>query len=101
MITNIQLNYYHYYQTVKMYRSLKYTRARENKKKDRKIEELCTRVFVLLCFGYCVINTFMLRIIFNVYYFGKSELWNLELVMAYLSFNLQPDDRQGRILGSL
>ena len=46
-------------------------RARENKKRDKKIEELCTKVFVLLCFGYCLINTFMLRLVYFVYHHSK------------------------------
>ena len=74
------------------------TRARENRKKDRKIEELCTKVFLLLCFGYCFINTFMLRVIFNVYYFGKSEFWNFGIVFAFFGFIYSWVNFKGKLL---
>ena len=57
-------------------------RARENKKRDKKIEELCTKVFVLLCFGYCLINTFMLRLVYFVYHHSKFSLFQQTLKLC-------------------
>ena len=43
---------------------------KENKQRDRKIEELCAKFFVLFCFGYMLTNTFVIKFLLGFYFAG-------------------------------
>ena len=43
---------------------------KENKQRDRKIEELCAKFFVIFCFGYMLTNTFVIKFLLGFYFAG-------------------------------
>ena len=45
---------------------------KENKQRDRKIEELCAKFFILFCFGYMLTNTFVIKLLLGLYFAGMS-----------------------------
>ena len=45
-------------------------RMKENKQRDRKIEELCAKFFILFCLGYMLTNTFVIKLLLGLYFAG-------------------------------
>ena len=43
---------------------------KENKQRDRKIEELCAKFFIIFCFGYMLTNTFVIKFLLGFYFAG-------------------------------
>ena len=67
---------------------------KENKQRDRKIEELCAKFFIIFCFGYMLTNTFVIKFLLGFYFAGlfiypifpqTEELWTDD---AYLTWPL-------------
>ena len=58
-------------------------RMKENKQRDRKIEELCAKFFILFCLGYMLTNTFVIKLLLGFYFAGMFIFMHHHFLLTY------------------
>ena len=58
-------------------------RMKENKQRDRKIEELCAKFFILFCLGYMLTNTFVIKLLLGFYFAGMFIFMPHHFLLTY------------------